>query len=122
MVKITFYKESHTKLAAQMPISHLCQLDGISVAWLLSRRSAAPSPAVNQATTVCSFNLLLEFSEYSRVHQVYIPSGLVLPELYRYLTPQKSQGRGERFSACLTTGTTGQTGFQLPIRQFPSCI
>lgn len=82
-----------------MPISHWCQLDGISAAWFLSRRSAAAIPAVTQATSICPFNLVLEFSEYSRVHQAYVPSGLVLLELYMYLTPQNSQGkRGEILS------------------------
>lgn len=55
MAKITFYKGSHTKLAARTLISHRCKLAGNLGAWPLGRPHAASIPAVGQAAALCSF-------------------------------------------------------------------
>lgn len=99
MVKITFLQRITCKISspdADFPLMSVGQ-DFCSLA--SQQEQCCIHPCRPSATPICPFNSLLEFSEYSRVHQVYIPSGLLLLELYRYLTPQKSQGkRGEILS------------------------
>ena len=110
MAKITLYKESHTQLAAQMPISHWCKLERISVAWLLSRRSAASILAVNQAISICSFQGLIlqliigiQWIQHSSPGLYPFRSG-TFRALQVFNTSKKLGGGGGRFSACLTTG------------------